>query len=657
MDHNRRGSRIQIIIIAVIIGLFSFMSIGCNGGGGGGGDGDGSTDGNGESSELDILLDVEGMVLALDPTGNSITHASTKESNIADIDGVIMGDFDVSPAGWITVHAIGYASGYAEQGFSMEDVDIYETRLTNFQHMINPETGMETVLKAEAESGLSVEATLPMDSFSDPLQYVGLCTMDPLDVGPLFEPLSTGEDLSLRFAFGLQAHDDMGDDVSPVAGTNIGLVIDDQNVWQSPVLAYFNPESGAWQVITDACNRVGDNLTCTVTNLSPLFGVFEPGEVDYFGTHIQGQSHKADIIDDNEELDTAWKEAFRRVQKRFKEIEAILIINPAYDYENDTELNDALENFKNKALEYANKNQNEKGKFHLVLAQDYLQTSGRTDLANQVGAEAIKLADKLGKDLLENGKCGRMKEMLRMVEQLQKMGGDQKVEQDLKDKCETLLAECDLWDGVIRVWLYISNTNPLEYSKISGPSSWWETHKIRIATHAKTLALSGEDYVTISFPEITYEKNDEGCLSSSITGNNEDYDLDLQFSGTFDGTDFSVSDLVLATYSNPMPMKFYQNIQVPDPQGGCFKPPGYPIEYNILHTSVLVNGFSLTGAPPITLQEMLDNGTRSINNLNKEVISGNEAIINPTWDTGLYPIEAGRVIWTIFHDQKLIPLE
>ena len=71
-----------------------------------------------------------------------------------------------------------------------------------------------------------------------------------------------------------------------------------------------------------------------------------------------------------------------------------------------------------------------------------------------------------------------------------------------------------------------------------------------------------------------------------------------------------------------------------------------------------MHGFiPITGSPPITLQEMLDEGykrTLNFRDVSHEVISGKEELSNPIWNAGTYPVKEGMVAWKFIHERDYI---
>lgn len=89
----------------------------------------------------------------------------------------------------------------------------------------------------------------------------------------------------------------------------------------------------------------------------------------------------------------------------------------------------------------------------------------------------------------------------------------------------------------------------------------------------------------------------------------------------------------------------------------CVYVQGYPVEIPFPnYYSVLMHGF--LSSPPITLQEMLESGTRSDDPLG-ETISGYERVSNdyPAPNFGRYPFTSGLITWTFIHYKKLLPLD
>lgn len=615
------------------------------------------------------------MAIVLDPDGNPVANAILGGKAIADSNGVASGKFQATATNWVAVDALGYASGYARSGGSIGETEIYETRLTSFSTLAALEPEESAVLTAG--DAAMIETTIAGDDFASHPVVVGLAEIDPLDVGPLFEPLCTKENISLRLAFGLEAKDNQGVNVPLASGKELEIrILNEVELSDAPVIADFNPDESCWNVIPDGCKWSGEgNVLCTIPRLSPLFGLFESGEADYVlnkrreNDHVnkiaaaimppqqndveESTSVQPDTIDD---LDEEYQAAYNRLKKKFQENEG----NENWDPTTDPAIKDLMDDLARAARNHAINNRSESGKFHLLSAASQALLLGYGDLANALQSEATELANEIARDLLNKADCGRIREMLHAMEQVIMLAGDQSLVNKLEKKIEELYSSCDLWTGTVKISFSINPTAPVMDECIlkSRGGNWKEDHEIKMATHAKTLVLKGEDHVKLNFPKVEYYDKSADCnWSVSFTGDPASNSPDLQFDGTYDGETFSLGELTPASYAKPTSVTLYFDFQEWDEEGeNCVYCRTMPLTTSFPgYYSVLMHG--LFDSPQITIQEMLDVGTKRTAGGEYEVIQGQMMIINPKIETGKYPFTQGTVIWHFIHVQKIIPLE
>lgn len=90
----------------------------------------------------------------------------------------------------------------------------------------------------------------------------------------------------------------------------------------------------------------------------------------------------------------------------------------------------------------------------------------------------------------------------------------------------------------------------------------------------------------------------------------------------------------------------------------CENAPGYPLSLSFPnYSSLLVHGF--LDSPPITIQEMLEEGTFSAAANGRDVIHGEMTLTNECEGTNFarYPATSGNVNWRFVHIQKYLPVE
>ncbi len=652
MGPNRR-SRCQVFFIALIIGLPFLMIMGCSGGGGDGGGNGGDEDGsNGSVGAPNYNM----MALIIDKSANPISNAVFGDKSLTDTSGITICSYDVQSDGWLTIHASGYATAYAKPQSLYGGNLISEVRLAPYESLEILSAGEDATLTSGDSNDPIIEVTLHADFPDDPV-LIGLAQMDPIDVQPLYESLSTGETQFLQIAFVLQATNSKDEGLFFSDSNNLEIRIKDEGALQDPLLAFFDPDTGKWEVAAGACVREDvDHLLCSPDSLLPLVGIFSSDPVDYLTGLL---SHMSMDPFSEADLDEAYRAAGFRIKKRLKELEKILDNNPDYDVANDAELKDALNDLVEAARSYAQTHPDERAKMRLGVTAGSAYFLGYEALGDTLRAESIALAEQIAREVLAKAECLRIRELLHTARQVELMGADQALADQLKAHANTNLKECDLWAGTVTLWFDVSPQDPSEYNLVSGDGTWREEHHIYMVTNAETFELSGEDIVFLNFTHAVYERtSNEGCLSTNKNGNATSHELPLYFDGTYDGTTFSLDALELALDANPLLLDFYHDVWVYDHDIGCVQALFFPSDLEFGHYSVLMHGFSPpTGSPPITLQEMLDEGykrTFSHEGTSYEVISGKESVINPIWNAGTYPVKKGMVLWRFDHVRDFI---
>ncbi|MFA9403448.1 MAG: hypothetical protein ACERKY_10335, partial [Anaerolineales bacterium] len=119
-----------------------------------------------EVSSLDHSLPAV-MGVALDPSGLAIPLAQVG-AEMGDFNGVISGDLEVSPTGWLTVEAIGYATSYAHTFGESNGTSIFEARLTPFIASTYLGGQNSETLVIQSDDQLSIELTIDSSQFSEP---------------------------------------------------------------------------------------------------------------------------------------------------------------------------------------------------------------------------------------------------------------------------------------------------------------------------------------------------------------------------------------------------------------------------------------------------------------------------------------------------------
>ncbi len=121
-----------------------------------------------------------------------------------------------------------------------------------------------------------------------------------------------------------------------------------------------------------------------------------------------------------------------------------------------------------------------------------------------------------------------------------------------------------------------------------------------------------------------------------------EYGFDITFSGFYDGTTFSISDLNYNCYAEIL--QFHHAEHEEDDDCVVEYENSIPVHN---YSSYLAHGFY--GSPPITLQEILETTPTGGD---FETIRGSEEFSNPQPEYGSYPFETTHVMWNLIHVQN-----
>jgi hypothetical protein len=612
-------------------------------------DGGGGGNGNGDGSQFNM------MALVVDASGDPIGNAFFGDIDLTDDAGIAIGEYDAQSDGWIGVQAFDHAIAYVKPEDFTSGITLAEARLTPYGSSQSLTNGDMASLQIGESNDPAIEVSLQADFEDDPV-FACLAQIDPIDVETLFEPLSTDEDLFLQTALVLQAFNTKYEEVGFSGSGDVDIRIDDGGALQDPVLAFFDPEPGKWEVVGNACTREdAEHILCSSPRLFPLAGIFSADPVDY-SNELLSRSTYGPFADADLELKYRW--LCYQIKKRLRELEEILKNNPNYDLSNDAILKDLLDELAKEARALAKAHPNEKSKIRLGQTAGKAMRLGYLELGYALRAESIALAETIAKELLKDAKCRRARELLHAAEQIGMMGGDSDLIEKLKAQRKKNNEECDVWKGDIVFSFSVSSQDPAEYDLDSGDGDWKEKHAIYMVTNAETFELSGEDIVKLAFTKSLYERtSSEGCVSTNRNGNQTPHVLPLYFSGYYDGHTFALDDMELAEDAKPLMLDYYHDIWVYDHDRGCIRVQGFPSDLTFPHNTWLMHGFAPPdGSPPITLQEMLDEGHKRDTIIDKRynIISGTQKVSNPIWDAGTYPVKDGRVTWFFMHIQDYI---
>ena len=285
---------------------------------------------------------------------------------------------------------------------------------------------------------------------------------------------------------------------------------------------------------------------------------------------------------------------------------------------------------------------------HLLGAADPAMTTDNQPIADKLLKDAQAVAESMADELLKESDCGRIREMLHVMQVLILVGGSPAKVNAMQEKLSKI-GDCDEWIGHMNVWFTLTSTNPGldKYQRESGGSTWHELHLVHILTNVQTHVLKGEDRVTLKFPEVRYGKKDRHDCHDYLThGSESGGNIYLKFDGQYDGYTFTVGDMqpeggtATITYGAHMERWDDEKEECEEIQDQTIPAPNY--------SSILVHG--MMGSPPITMQQILQ-GEKYDN------ISGSLPITNDAFDFGIHPWQTGIITWSFMHTQKYLPSE
>jgi hypothetical protein len=617
------------------------------------------------------------MGIALDPAGAAIPLASMGEE-IGDFNGVISGDLEVSPAGWLTVHAFGYATGFARPfGGGEATPRLFEARLTPFTAGTTFTGETEETLTILDDETLSIEITLEADSFNHVPVTVMIAVIDRLDIEASYQETDANEDLNLHHAFAVQAFDADFNEVQLPPGATISATITlPIELGGDVLLAAFDPVAGGWASLSDACSHV-DPITydCYLDRLSPLFGLFHQSEVirdEIAQTQVEGDNPassaggtlmspaRAENSIEGSQWDNQFKLAWDRITEWLSSHEKEMWFGTFDEDLDDPVLQDLLDDLIDAAIEFAAGNRNEAGKLHLMKAAEAAAWLGVDQLGYPANNEAAQIAYEMGEEILKDPDCGKFQEANKIAENNSMISGlpgtsavdNAGMAAEIWQTYDKLIADCDVWTGTITLRLPTMIVHPVEdFSRESGSSEWWEMHQIQISTNVKTFASRAEDHVHLMFLPVNYTAPQFECPNEITYSSSQPGRLFLTASGSFDGYEFVLGKLTPHPDSSPGTVTQSWNFQSKygDPPS-CRPDAGGQQSFQLRFYSLLAHGF-IGETPAITLQEMLDGWE-----VGSDVIQGSRAIANPEPDTGNIPVAGGSVTWNLHHDQAMLPL-
>jgi hypothetical protein len=363
---------------------------------------------------------------------------------------------------------------------------------------------------------------------------------------------------------------------------------------------------------------------------------------------------------------------YQALRNRLRQLEDDQIAGKPGDPCNDSVLRSILEQMAQISRVEAARQRNETGKMHLLWVAGQAILTCQNDLAASLMTLAVEITNEIASRLLNEGDCGRLREMIHAIDQLQAFGGDQSLTQQLEEKIKRLLASCDVWSGSIRYVYPISKSLPLtgDDYKLQSGGVWTEIHDVRMATNAETHVLMGEVRTRLSFPSVRYVELEPSSMYAECPHFHDisvvqdvpfgkDTSNWFYFDGTYDGYTFQVNQPAPAPDAKPVKIQHQHWSTFLDGDGKCWRDAYTVTIIPDEFYSALIHSFMYLGmSPSITLQEMLETGIH--NDIDGyETIRGSEPVANPMPmpNHGLYPFTEGEVIWNFIHVQRLLPFD
>ena len=440
------------------------------------------------------LPDVMGLVL--EPDGSPVAYALVGSTELTTSEGLMSGTPEAFDSDWISIEAAGYQTGYTKADYTFSGVDLFETRVTPVLSGIFLEDSGESVFTVALPSGHDVSMNIRTSDFSSfPLEVLS-AGIDIRDVEPRFMPVDSREDLTLWGAFGIAAYDQDWNPIDINSAASLSLQVQDGGALSDQtVLAAFDPKTGTWKSEGIMCSRdKTQSLNCSIELLSPLFGIFDTfpssarlnqafantwqsdavGAVSGFLVDLIRFDRTFQPITDDEEDN--YKGALANYNQWVNDHGGL---DP-----NDPQAREKLDNLIDAARQAAASNRNETGKSHLVSAAAAAFNAGFNDLGAELASEPAEIANELGRNDLNESDCGEFRRLLKRSEQIQMLGGDDAIADQLFEKAQEMAEDCDVWVGRIQVFLRVQHSHPagLDMSSVVG-SLWVERHALQMWTN------------------------------------------------------------------------------------------------------------------------------------------------------------------------------
>jgi hypothetical protein len=485
------------------------------------------------------------MGIVLDPQGNPIPNATLLGGDFSDLNGLVTSMEETYDHEWATVEANGYATGFAQSMSLINGSGFFETRLTPITAMRHIDSDEAQRLVTGYASDPEIEVSIPEGAFESLPVNLGLVEIDPLHIGPLFTPLSTGQDLNLQRAFAMQSSSDQGEQILLKSGKNLDVLIRDDGALIDPVtLTVFDPEKGTWQVLDGSCTRTDEtHIECKLGQIAPIIGLFDtqesfwmpdpdkllgssarlPGFTTLRYHPMMEPSSQEGVCDDPtaEAMDQTMLSYRAFILNRFSQLQDEYGDDYREHIQDDPAINTIMTAWAETALQFADLCDNEKGKAALLRLWAVYSMGIGPDVGFYdpwgCAERAEEISVELARDALTEGECVNIHEAFKVLQEAQMLGVDQNplqeggtetIQEAFDRKIHEWSEECDVWVGWVNVQYWTADTHlgPMMeiYTGVDLQNNWREEHSITLHTHPETGVLTGRDVVTIQFPPILY---------------------------------------------------------------------------------------------------------------------------------------------------------
>ncbi len=616
----------RFLVGLLLIGFAGF-GLGCDSGGGSSRSNDAGPETPGETPGSEPGT---GAFLAMvtNPDGEPVANAVIGDLGVTASNGVASGDGLAAPGNWYPVSAVGYAPDFVRAAGEINGTLVYEAILTPVGSRGRYSPGEPTLIRDDPADPV-VALTVPGDVFSEEGVFLELTRIPPTRLGPLYAPTGSGEALYPRIAFSIEAFDSNGDEADFLLGSTATVQVTDYGILgDPPVLARFNADSGQWEALGHGtCRRLDENtIEATLTHFSVFGGMGGDAPASERRDYGGARSRYRDAV-------SKWAEQ-------------------GGGSETPQEVREALEDLAAEAEAFADANHNEVAKQRLLTVVAQAQLVGMEELSSRLTQKAKDVAQGIAQGLINDPDCGRLREMMGSMAQCQLLGLETEANQ-LQNKIRDLLNVCSNWHGTINYIMDMENPYPDygidELRKHSGPGTWTERHEVVLSVNPENYDITGDDVVTLVAPEVAYrapEEDPESCsgdgyLELKNRGNPQIGDLFLTIGGGFKPGERPVFTLDMPEKgpgSGDIAIEFKQYFHCPPESVGT----GYlPIVPAHSYRSLLV-GVGQT--PPLTLQEMLNNGQYHDHGW-CEIIKGYQTVPLNAAAKGMWPFTRTTVRW------------